>query len=96
MPNSLMEAMAMGLVCVSTSCPTGPSDLITSGENGFLVPVGDYKLLAQTIETLWNLDKERIGAISEAAHLSMIRKYDANSIAFQWKDVFDQVLVCNK
>ena len=37
MPNALMEALAMGLPCISTDCDTGPEDLITDGENGFLI-----------------------------------------------------------
>lgn len=37
MPNALMEALAVGMPCVSMNCPTGPSSLICSGEDGILV-----------------------------------------------------------
>ena len=50
MPNALMEAMALGLPCVSTDCrPGGARDLIKDNENGFIVPVGDVKTLSNRI-----------------------------------------------
>lgn len=52
LPNALMEAMASGLPCISTDCPTGPSALISNGENGLLVPVGDAEAMAQAMEYL--------------------------------------------
>lgn len=52
MPNSLMEAMAAGVPCISTNCPTGPSELIENGVNGFLIEVGDSASLAKRIEQL--------------------------------------------
>ncbi len=50
LPNALMEAMAAGLPCISTNCPTGPSTLIKSGENGLLVPVRDVDAMARAME----------------------------------------------
>ncbi len=52
MPNTLLEAMAVGLPCISTDCPTGPSDIIKSQENGILVPVGNKEKLVHEIERL--------------------------------------------
>lgn len=49
MPNALMEAMASGLMCISTDCPTGPRDLINNHENGLLIPVGDKDALVEAM-----------------------------------------------
>lgn len=47
MPNALMEAMALGLPCVSTDCrPGGARTLIEDGKNGFIVLVRDVEALA--------------------------------------------------
>lgn len=37
-PNVLLEAMAAGCCCVAVDCPHGPSDLISDGINGCLLP----------------------------------------------------------
>lgn len=57
MPNALIEAMSNGLICISTKCLTGPSDLITDGVNGFLVNTNDIDMLVRKIYKISNLDK---------------------------------------
>ena len=53
MPNALIEAMSLGLACISTDCPCGgPRELIRDGENGFLVPVDDVGAMAEKLLTL--------------------------------------------
>lgn len=48
MPNALIEAMVLGLPCVSTDCPCGgPKELFDGQKNGFLVPIGDENALAE-------------------------------------------------
>lgn len=58
MPNSLMEAMAVGLPCISTDCPTGPSDLIDNEINGVLIPVDNEEALINAVNNMIYNPKE--------------------------------------
>lgn len=55
MPNTLLEAMALGLTVVSTDCPCGgPAELIDHGENGLLTPVGDVDSMKGNLQFVIN------------------------------------------
>lgn len=59
MPNALIEAMALGIPSISTDCDMGPSELINSGENGYLVAVDDVNDITNKLELLINDNKLR-------------------------------------
>ena len=48
LPNALMEAMMMGLSCISTAC-NGSEVLIDHEQNGLLVSVGDAEALGKAM-----------------------------------------------
>lgn len=83
MPNALIEAMALGLPCVSTDCPCGgPKELITDGENGYLVPVGDVDSL---VKQLTFILENRDCAEKIARNAVKIRdRLDIKIIGAQW------------
>lgn len=78
MPNALMEAMALGVPCISTRCDMGPEELITDGENGILVDVGNTEQIAQAIL--------RVLSDNELAN-----KLSANSIKLRETNSIDEI-----
>lgn len=55
MPNSLMEAMALGLPSISTDCrPGGARALIQNGENGIIVPRNNISALSNAMRYMLN------------------------------------------
>jgi glycosyltransferase involved in cell wall biosynthesis len=51
LPNSILEAMAVGLPVVTTDV-AGTSELVLDGQTGYVVPQGDVDRLAQAMVTL--------------------------------------------
>lgn len=80
MPNSLMEAMAVGLPCISTNCPTGPADLISNGINGYLISVGDEKALVVAMNKIIN-DIDLSIEMGKRARESILNRYGPESSA---------------
>lgn len=85
LPNSLIEAMVLGVPCISTNCPCGgPKELIDDEKNGFLTEVNNVKMLAEKIEAIlsgkFDLQKISINANN--------LKYKINPIIInkQWED----------
>ncbi len=91
LPNAMLEAMALGLPVVATDCPPGgPRSVITHGENGLLIPVGDEQALADSINQLIENPElaaklgENARKISERANIQTIHE--------QWKAYLEQVI----
>ena len=91
MPNSLMEAMAMGLPVVSTDCPCGgPRMLIRDHINGLIVPVRDPGALAAGICYLIEHPQEAEQMGTEARKLADIA--NTKAIFEQWRSYLEDVI----
>lgn len=85
LPNTLMEAMAMGIPVVSTDCPCGgPATLIRHEENGLLVPVNDKYAMAEGINRLIE-DPEFAEKLGDEAR-RLVDVADTEKVYLQWKD----------
>lgn len=65
-PNVLLEALTGGCVCFSSNCDFGPSEMIVSGENGFLIDTHNIKHFVDVICEVYN-DDDLCRKISEKA-----------------------------
>lgn len=83
-PNVLIEAMAMGIPCISTDCePGGARELITNGYNGYLTPIGDCNELSRNIKMVLEMDSHEVNYICENA-MMIINKVNSKVVAKQW------------
>ena len=87
---AIVEAMECGLPVVSYQCPYGPKDLITDGSNGFLVPMGDEKMMAERICTLIE-DEELRKSMGKAAKVRA-QDFHVESIAKRWMTLFEELV----
>ena len=91
MPNSLIEAMSLGLACISTDCTCGgPKALIKNGENGILVPVGDKEAIASSIRRLIEDGEFREKLGKNATRLQ--EKLSPDVVNAKWKEYFERVI----
>ena len=92
-PMVLPEAMACGLPCISFAAPCGPSEIISQGEDGFIIPVGDIQALSEKLSLL--MDDESLRCrMGEKARLNIMR-YSVKHVMGQWENLFDKLLKSN-
>jgi glycosyltransferase involved in cell wall biosynthesis len=86
-PNVLLEAMACGLPAVSYDCLTGPSDIISQGKNGLLVPVGDQAALEEALGYLMADDQARLTLSKNA--VAVKERFSEPKVFSQWELLFE-------
>ncbi len=87
LPNSLLEAMEMGLCVVAADCPTGPSELINHQHNGLLVQSNDHVSLARSLHEVC-LDKGLRLRLGKAARQFILKNHSIDTML----DCYDYLL----
>ncbi len=77
-PRTVLEAMAMARSIITTDT-NGCRETVKDGENGYLVPVGDYKKLADAMIKFCK-DKESIVKMGEKSYEYCKEKFDVFSV----------------
>lgn len=86
LPNALIEAMALGLPCISTDCsPGGARELIENYQNGIVVPCGNETELANAISYM--IDNENDAQKMGENARTIVSRMNISEIASQWLSI---------
>lgn len=89
LPMTLLEAQVCGLPMVAYACKCGPKDLITDGENGFLVEEGNKRQLAERLMQLME-DKSKRISMGQAA-VKNSKNFTEAKVMQKWVDLFKEL-----
>ena len=85
--NALIEAMMIGLPCISTDC-AGADEIIDNGESGIIIKCGDIPALIVAMTKLID-DKKVAKEFADNAHKRVLHRFNADSICKKWKKVVE-------
>lgn len=92
MPNSLLEALALGIPSISTDCEIGgPRALIKHNYNGLLVSPNSEEQLSKAIETLLS-DNKLSKQFSSISKDYISSKFSSANIFKQWESFISKII----
>ncbi len=89
-PNVLLEAMALGLPCVTVDCPSGPREISNNGVEAVLVPLDDQPALIQGLGQLMG-DSVLRDVLGKHAAISVRDRYELAEVLHQWDALIGSV-----
>lgn len=95
MPNVILEAMSQEKLIISTSVG-GVSEMITDGENGFLVDPGKPKQLAEKINYVIGLSEEEKIRIGENARKTVEKNFSIGRMVEEYENLYKDLLTNKK
>lgn len=91
MPNSLIEAMAVGCAVISTDCPCGgPKELIKDSENGLLIKIKNENELISNMKFLIQNQQKAQDIAKNAKDIK--RFLNTDYIIEQWKKYIEKII----
>lgn len=90
MPNSLIEALAVGLPCISTDCSGGgAAALIKDGENGILIPSNDEDAMVEAMTKMASDAELRVRLANEAYKINETLEF--GKIMSMWINYIERI-----
>ncbi len=90
LPNSLLEAMALGLPVVASNVD-GVPEAVTDGKTGLLVPPSRPAALAKALQTLAN-DAEKRAALGAAAKADISERFTLRRMIGEYEKAYDGLI----
>lgn len=84
-PNVLLESLAVGTPVIAYDCPSGPSEIITDGVNGYLIPNGNVDEMAKGMQSVLSKNFQRDIVRSTA------EQFRAYKITAQYLECFEKI-----
>ena len=88
MLNVLLEALVLKKFVISTNCSTGPSEILSKGKGGILVPINNYKYLANKI-IFFNKNRKKLKKKLLFARKNLVR-FDLNQSLIKYSKIIDK------
>jgi poly(glycerol-phosphate) alpha-glucosyltransferase len=90
LPGVVIESMGRGCIPISYDMPYGPSDIITHGVDGFLVPNGRSRALADQIERLVSAKRSELVPIRKAARARALQ-FNDEPVVRMWSTLMAEI-----
>jgi len=88
-PNSLIEALSVGVPSVATDCsPGGAALLVKNNENGFLVPRGDIEAVAEGLLKI--IENKEISDRFSKKGPEICDEFSEEKVADMWENAFKE------
>lgn len=90
MPNALIEAMAMGVPCISSDCRTGPKSMIRDGQTGLLFRTGNLDSLTEKMA--WALNHaDEMNQMGKEAREDVLNTYRIEKTLSSFIQMIDDI-----
>jgi colanic acid/amylovoran biosynthesis glycosyltransferase len=90
MTTSAIQALAMGLPCITTD-HSGFREQIIDGKNGFIVKEGDWEALGEKI--LYYMEHPELWApFGKFGREYMLQNYDSNALITRQIEIYDSLI----
>lgn len=90
LPGVVIESMGRGCIPISYDMPYGPADIITHGVNGFLVPDGDSRALADQIAWIVSAKPAELAPLRAAARARAL-EFNDEHVVRQWSSLMTEI-----
>ena len=89
LPNSLIEAMCMGIPCISTDCSPGGARQLLGDDRGLIVPCGDKERLAEAINMY--LEQRHIAMQYGEEAYKLRDEIESHTVAKEWINLIEKL-----
>jgi glycosyltransferase involved in cell wall biosynthesis len=85
LPTVVLESVALGVPCISSNCKSGPNEILLGGKGGLLFEIGNAKMLAEKMTSVF-LHPDTAQKLADEASKGLTR-FDPRGISTQIKEL---------